>query len=931
MLELLKSKPGLTRQHLQIIACAGSGKTEFVSLRIAYLIAEGLAKPENIVAFTFTERAAQELKFRIRSKIRQLIGHQPDIGDLYVGTIHSFCYELLKEFVPGYRAFDVLDEGKRFAFINAHRGDLNYKQLKAWLESNGFHPSFGMRPLTWVLNTFIRGVDITREEMLPPEKISQCGDFIDAFHTYEEKLQEHRFLDFSSMMALAVQNLAKNRTLLAEARKRFTHITVDEYQDINPIQERLIRLLTGPETNLCVVGDDDQAIYQWRGSMVENILTFTKRYKNVYTHYLPINFRSTNSIVHSGAKLIQKNKNRLNKKMGDSGKKAEQGDIYKVSFPTQAEEANFIVEKIQHLLGAQWNENNGRQRGLAYSDIAIFFRSVKYDGQPYLEALEEAGIPYAVSGIGGLFEAGEVDVIFSIFSYLGSFKKHWDSKAGSGETPEPDEIYEQAAEIFHLPTKRQFVKELQILKDNLQKQRRLQLQGLYGVILNLLGVDDEEYHAEDHEIEMYNLGRMSQAISDYEGTRSYCTFNDIERFCWFIRHYAEGAYDAGAGEDPTRMINAVQVMTLHGAKGLGFPVVFMPYCIERISRHTPPGFLDSDAFNFARYSGSTEDERRLFYVGLTRAKKFLFVTTSRQPMYKVREKKPLQFFTELADEHAVTISSPDPTKRKRLPPEPSVEDYHFPTSYSELSDYIRCEYDYKMRYIYGFNPVIVQALGYGNQVHNLLNMLHKIAQQTGQVPLEEEAAAILEAHFSLRYAAREQEETLKRSALRSILRYMNLWREDFSLSVKTERPFEMDLENALLTGTIDLLKRENGRSDILEIIDFKTGNDRKDREALDLQVQLYTLAANEALALNVQKAHVHFLDEHKQPRIEVLTTPKQLDLAMRTLSDAVRGITTRRFKRNPRNSKTCGTCDWEKICPKKKKQDNPITSATDND
>ena len=133
MLELLKSKPGLTRQHLQIIACAGSGKTEFVSLRVAYLIAEGLAKPENIVAFTFTERAAQELKFRIRSKIRQLIGHQPDIGDLYVGTIHSFCYELLKEFVPGYRVFDVLDEGKRFAFINAHRFDLGYSSLKEWL------------------------------------------------------------------------------------------------------------------------------------------------------------------------------------------------------------------------------------------------------------------------------------------------------------------------------------------------------------------------------------------------------------------------------------------------------------------------------------------------------------------------------------------------------------------------------------------------------------------------------------------------------------------------------------------------------------------------------------------------------------------------------------------------------------------------------
>ena len=126
----LKNQPALTEKNLQIIACAGSGKTEFISHRIAYIIAEEIAKPENIVAFTFTEKAAEELKFRIRSKIRDLIGHQPDIGDTYVGTIHGFCYELLKEYVPEYRAFDVLDEGKRFSFISSIRYDLGLRRKK---------------------------------------------------------------------------------------------------------------------------------------------------------------------------------------------------------------------------------------------------------------------------------------------------------------------------------------------------------------------------------------------------------------------------------------------------------------------------------------------------------------------------------------------------------------------------------------------------------------------------------------------------------------------------------------------------------------------------------------------------------------------------------------------------------------------------------
>jgi len=898
----------LTNGNLQIIACAGAGKTEFISARVAYLIAKDMAKPENIVAFTFTERAAKELKFRIRSKIREFIGHQPDLGDLYVGTIHSFCFELLKEFVPGYRAYDVLDEGKRYAFISSIRWELGYKDLLEWLESKASKP-FGMTRESWVLNTLIRGFDIVREEMLNPEDIAACDGFITAKEKYDEALRERRFLDFSSMMSLTVNHLSDDRSILNEVRKRFTHITVDEYQDVNRIQEKLINLLAGKKGNLCVVGDDDQSIYQWRGSTIENIMTFTKRYKSVCTHHLPINYRSTDDIISLGNKLISINKYRLLKSMKSSGKKTDRGDIYKLDFSTQQEEIEFIVDRINGLVGTEWVEKDGKRRGLAYSDIAVFLRSVKYDSRPYIDAFDEAGIPYAVSGIGGLFDTPEAKVVFNFLSYLGDF----DSITGK-------DLYTETRNIFSLPPEQQFIKVVDDLKDELKTKRRISLQELYGEILVLLGITDERWHEEEHEIEMYNLGRLSQAISDYEGTRTYCTFKDIKRFCWFIIHYAEGAYDAGAGEDPTLLINAVQVMTLHATKGLGFPVVFMPFCVERANRATDSGFLNPKRFDFTRYQGSPEDERRLFYVGMTRSKKFLFITTSRDPApYKKRKKVPSPFFKEFNDKFCITDPIPDSVKRRKLPPQPSVEDYQFPTSYSELSDYIRCEYDYKMRYIYGFNPILVQALGYGRQVHNILNLLHKIAQSTGKIPSEEHAAELLQQHFYLRYAAEEQEETLKRSALRSLLRYLGMWREDFTLSVKTERSFEMDVENALLTGTIDLLKRDGVDDNILEIIDFKTGNEKRLDEELNLQVQLYTVAARNALNLNVEKAYIHFLDEKKQARVEIMTTPKQLNLAMRTVADAISGITNRRFNRNPRNAKMCAGCDWKSLCPKKKK------------
>ncbi len=909
---LFKKNPKLCQGNLQIIACAGSGKTEFVSARIAFLIAERIATPEHIVAFTFTEKAAKELKFRIRTKIRERVGRQPDIGDLYIGTIHSFCFELLKEFVPGYRGYDVLDEGKRYAFVSAIRRDLKTDDLLSWLQEHDAKP-FGSTKEHWVINTFIRNVDIVREEMLAPSDVSLCPEFVQAYETYNHILHQRRFLDFSSMMALAVHHLSTDKNTLKAVRARYTHITVDEYQDINPIQEKLIQLLAGKNGNLCVVGDDDQSIYQWRGATVENILTFQKRYKNVYTHHLPINYRSTDNIIQLANNLILKNKKRLQKSMAPSNKPSQKGDIYKIAFEHQKDEIDFIVKRITHLIGTRWEDNNGQERGLAYSDMAIFFRSVKYDSQPYLEALQHAGIPYAVSGVGGLFKTPEIEVVFSIFSYLGDFEKNYDSGVMQEHA-----ICHQASSVFTLSHPKQFMLGLHELKEQIAHKPRLSLQELYADILILLGIDQEDRHDLVHEVEMYNLGRFSQVISDYEGTRTYCTYKDINRFCWFIKHYAENAYDAGTGEDPTLFINAVQVITLHGTKGLGFPVVFMPYCVERAHRQTPPGFLNSASFNFTRYQGSEEDERRLFYVGITRAKQFLYITTSRNIMGKKRLKSPVKFFKELDPTYCMTTASADPTKRQKLPSQPSAADFHFPTSYSQISDYIRCEYDYKMRYIYNFNPVIVQALGYGKQVHNILNLLHRLIQD-GIVPTPETAAQVLKNHFYLRYAADKHEDALRKSALKSILRYLDLWQEDFSLSVKTERHFEMDIENALLSGSIDLLKRKNEKENILEIIDFKTGNEKRANEELMLQVQLYTIAGREALNLAVDKAYVHFLDGKKQARLEILTTPKQLELAMNTVKDAINGITARRFHRNPKTHQTCHTCDWERLCPKKKK------------
>ena len=830
------------------------------------------------------------------------------MGELYIGTIHSFCFELLKEFVPGYRGFDVLDEGKKYAFISSIGRELDLKGLMQWLETNQKKP-FNQTKESWAISTFIRNVDIVREEMITPERISRYPGFVDAFHTYERVLHEKRFLDFSAMMSLSVRHLVENRKVLRDVRRRFTHITVDEYQDVNPIQEKLVNLLAGDGGNLCVVGDDDQSIYQWRGATVRNILTFRERYKDVFVHHLPVNYRSTDGIVDLGNGLISRNNKRLEKSMQSSGKKAEHGDIYKVEFFDQEDEVRFIVDRVKSLVGTRWVDSDGTERGLAYSDMAVFFRSVKYDSKPYLKAFTEAGIPFAVSGVGGLFDTLEINAVFDMFSFLGDFEKR-----GSGILDE-EGVYRLASRVFKIPDRRKFVHGLDELKDTIRGKRRVSLQEVYADILVLLGINNKARHDLSHEVEMYNLGRFSQVLADYEGTRSYCTYRDINRFCWFITHFAEGAYDAGTGEDPTLLVDAVRVMTLHGTKGLGFPVVFMPYSIKRIDWGLSTGFLDPGKFDLSRYKGGDEDERRLFYVGLTRSKKFLCVTTSQDIIGKKLLKEPSPYFTELGDRYCMVGPYSDPAKRKKLPSRPGVDDYQFPTSYSQLSDYIRCAYDYKMRYIYNFNPVLVQALGYGRQVHNVLNMLHKQAQEKGEVPTRSDAEQLIEEHFFLRYAADQQQEVLKKSALRSVLRYLDLWKDDFSLSLKTEHSFEMDVDNALIAGSIDLLKRKSGDGSILEIVDFKTGNERRLEEELVLQVRLYTVAAREVLNLNVDKAYVHFLDERKNERIEIRTGRKDLDEAMRTIGNSVKGVTGRNFSRDPKDKKACKECDWRRLCP----------------
>lgn len=300
-----------------------------------------------------------------------------------------------------------------------------------------------------------------------------------------------------------------------------------------------------------------------------NILSFESRYPEVVIHKLEINWRSHDRIVKAAKKLIEKNNPRLNKSIRDKGVPSQDGDLYKLTFVDQEEEIEWIVEKVKQLAGTEYTER-GQVRKLKYSDFAVLFRSLRNEAPRYIDALKRAGIPIVYSGVGGLFETIEVNAIIKVFEYISKI----DGNAADGKL---DEIYNFLPDSFSISVSRKdFKAGISNLEEWARSQKRLSIQGLYGKLLQLLGVARPEFHEEEDEILLFNLGRLSNAITDYEISREYITFNGLKSFLWFLRLHCDRSYDSGQTDATAHLIDAVQILTFHGTKGLGFPVVFIP-------------------------------------------------------------------------------------------------------------------------------------------------------------------------------------------------------------------------------------------------------------------------------------------------------------------------------------------------------------------
>jgi len=377
-------------RYNRIIAGAGAGKTETLTRRIAYLILVEGVEPSSIVAFTFTEKAAQSMKSRIYQRIEEISGTDATakLGEMYIGTIHAYTKRVLEDYF-GFGNYDVLNENQEIAFLMRYGWNLGLRD-------------YG-RTYADGCQAFLRTVNMVWGEMLDEKKLSKrAPEFYEKLKHYESILEEHKQLTFGSMIYQAVLNLRNAPDTLSHVE----HLIVDEYQDINQAQAELIGYV-GKNGSIFVVGDPRQSIYQWRGSDEKFFDVFSEMFSGTMMVTIPENRRSTKRIVKNANKFADTFESMRYERM--TPVRSEDGFIGIASHDTPKDEARWIVDQIEELV---------EENGLRYSDIGVLTRSVSTSAGPLINELRGRRIPYLVGGKVGLFKRDEARALGRIFSWF---------------------------------------------------------------------------------------------------------------------------------------------------------------------------------------------------------------------------------------------------------------------------------------------------------------------------------------------------------------------------------------------------------------------------------------------------------------------------------------------------------------------------------
>lgn len=880
-------------EDIEIIACAGAGKTGVVTRRIVNILkTKADVLPENIVAFTFTEKAAKELKARIYKYGEEVLGHTNGFANMYVGTIHGFCLKMLQEYIPEFQKFTVLNEIRTKLFIEKNYDTCGMSDLglRKYIETN----------------LFLSVMSLLNENLFEKDKWDETTQ--NAVQKYKAAFYDKKYFDYSLIMQEMLNQLETNAEFAEIILNKIKYLTVDEYQDTNPIQERLIQFIKKGGCNLCIVGDDDQTIYEFRGSDSDNILTFKERYNIQKYIVLDTDYRSSEAVIDIARRVIKNNDKRLPKEM-QSGNliKVEEGDTTYKEFDNIEEECDFIANRIMEL----------RSVGVKYSEMAILLRKHKY-GPFFADVFKEHNIPFIIEGVNELFDTPECKAAKGIFDYLngeldmtGLFKL-WTSIDYKLDEKEVAEAIGMLAQIN--------IKDKKFYGD-------FCLQQVYHDFLRKISIADDPNNA-SAEIILYNLGKFSQVIDDFE-TIYYATLpkNELANFCNFLKFSAANAYPEGYLANTYIRPDAVNIMTVHQSKGLEFTAVFIP---QLNKNNFPSKKMGGKGIwhviektwitNSGKIAGDDEkerleEERKLFYVAVTRAKKYLFLT--RAPFNKM-EQKVSTFMVEAKDSPYMLMYDSEMLYTNKHLPNMNEELAPINLNFSILQDYFECAYRFKLSMFYGFVQPIVTALGYGKSMHEIVQNIHR-KYLAGEKLTEDDIHSIVNTSFYLPYANPKLEANMRAGADETAVRYFNKNEADFKNITMAEADIELDMGDGIkVNGRIDLVKRRELSGEMKTyIVDFKTKN-RDVTECINAeQLKIYALGYMKLTGEKADYLEIYNLDNAESDKQRV--TDSLLEGVGNDIRKAAGKIRSNDLPRQCSKDK-CKTCYLNYLCLSKREK-----------
>lgn len=893
--------------NLKVLAGAGAGKTRVVEEIIAKKISEGM-DPSGLIVCTFTDKAALELRVRIQQRMKQFNG-AVGVAEITLGTIHGICMRLLQEYTDKYGDYSVLETMKNIHFINRYFKQIEMGNIKKIGSSATMDRYFDT-------NRFLSICSILDENQVDNDLVP--NEIKIAYKNYRKLLNEYHYFDFSTIQSEFLHELREDQNFRIKLSEKVKLIIVDEFQDVNYLQNEIVKELSKMGIHVVVVGDADQAIYQFRGSNFKYIKEFEKGIPDTAFVKLEENFRSTEGIIQIAENSIVRNITREDKNMKScTNWKYERGDIVYKKFDTPEEESSFIADRIEELIAM----------GMPANEIAVLFRKKKYM-QSIIDELKKRNIPIEVENVSSLLETDEIKAITNVFKYL----------AGKADVDKNVVIqgFEVLEKYINKDSISEAIKYIDSVEPNIwmsnhpsSMNQEYLLQEIYQNLLGILGIIKDVGNDVRYEQILFNLGKFSQLLNDFEVIYyDYMPTAKIPALVGFLQG-TKDEYPEGYLSDEYRKVMGVQIMTVHKSKGLQFSAVFIPTLVKNVFPSRKKGglsewhYLPEAAIKNAsslRGAGNRnlEDERRVFYVAVTRSRKFLFLT--RAYYTEKKNEKDSEFLSEalsasgyIYEYDKAICNYIDRPKWKPF----AADHIPFKVDFTELAEYFSCDYGFKLSKIYGFANPINLRMGYGLSIHNMAREINKyvLENKVSQIP-DEKMQEIFDS-FYLPFVGKAEKvnKVLAEKAVDCIKKYTLENAPKFKEVEYVEKYIEVPLgDDILVSGRIDLIRKKDigGKWHVI-IVDYKTGHKIPSELEQRLQLEIYALGYKQLKGENADSMEIVDIEGNKVISSRAVVE-ENLVKTTEMIEDACDAVLEGKIKNKSCEKQKCKNCSRKQMC-----------------